>query len=224
MRNLFVVVFAVAPLLSCQKQSKNVEKQKANKLQGLSAFSPAFMDSLYLDTLDHYLSQTDFSDCDNVEAELKKVYVRDQRYRDSLHAHHPESAEAKRPFSKEMQKSDDINEKILEHIFRNPEQINTCQVNEQAVMGFWYATYHSFNVKLKLSTLGYIDKAFKDSALNPELYAFLMDNIYVMSGRKQLYGTYPGLGKRGFPFRTSISVDSVNLERELIGLKKVEYD
>jgi hypothetical protein len=223
---LFVVLLVF--FFSCNRQSDVGGVKAGTKRQ--EVLPPTFYigadDSavVFPDTLSSYIKQIDVSSCKSIESELRMVYVRDQWYRDSLQSIRNIDADARRYFTGQLVQSDQINADIVRHILDNVGWARTCHMDDQSNMGIWMTIFHSRNVEFKSNALKYIEQAFEDSILTPELYAFLMDNIYVNTGRKQLYGTYPGLGRLDFPYRTSISIDSVNLERELIGLEKIGYD
>ena len=160
-RSLSVTIL-VALFFTCRKQSEETGGREANLNQPpvRSAFYPTgVLDSLHLDTLDHYLNQIDHLDCERVESELEQVYVRDQQYRDSLHIG-TVTKNARRYFGSRMIDNDQINTKIVWRILENVGWTDTCRMSNQANMGIWYTLFHSHDKEVKRKALKCVERAF----------------------------------------------------------------
>lgn len=177
------------------------------------------------DTLTYYIDQIDVKECVSIDVELRKVYKNDQQYRDSIHSPLNDNPEKARYFRQMMKKNDRVNEMIVRHILGAVGWTDSCSLNDEAHLGIWHTILHSNNVDFKAENLKYVETAFKDSILSATEYAYIIDDIYVKSGKKQKYGTFSRIGKkltREVNKRVSSGIDSINLERKLIGLERIE--
>ncbi|WP_020529350.1 hypothetical protein [Flexithrix dorotheae] len=176
------------------------------------------------DTLMIRLLSTDFTDCNKLNSELEQVYQRDQYYRGKLHSGLKLTAQQKDFYRKKMSKNDPYNEKIISYILQEVGWNNSCNLSKKSHEAIWLVIDHSSNLKFKAFSLPFIHSAFKDQLISPEIYAFLIDEIYVRIGRKQQYGMHPVNypdGRKIYPERISLSIEEINHNRSSIGLSKL---
>lgn len=224
----YITILILFVSFSCQKKPNAKESKQIFNVQYNKTFFGDFIYKnkidYYSDTMRIYLEHFNFSNCNELESLLKNIYKRDQQYRDSLQINNDLDSLLIKRYGKQVVLSDHINKEMLKYIFRIIGWPDTRGMDSTAHYALWYVIFHSHDIEFINSTKTHIKKAFDDSIISPQYYASLIDKINVRSGNKQIYGTYPSYdikGKKIIIPQISIGIDSINIERELIGLDRI---
>ncbi len=228
MRKIAIIILFLS--FNCGKRYKEVKDSQ--QILNIHNSQPFFGDFIYenkidfySDTMGIYLKHFNFSDSNEIESLLKNIYKRDQQYRDSVQINNDLDSLMIKRYGKQITLGDQFNKEIVKHIINKVGWPDTRGMNSIAHDAFWYTIFHSYDIEFITNIKVHLGKAFKDSIISPQYYASLIDKIYVRSGQKQIYGTYPSFDKKGNKIiipQISVSVDSINMQRELIGLKRIE--
>jgi hypothetical protein len=223
-------ILTIILLISCCKKNKSKDETRLPPANLRKSYNQSFFlqkrTNFNYDSLITCLNQENLSSHSCLESLLKNVYLRDQKFRDSLQANISKRDKNKIIFfRKKITLNDEINKEIVKYIIVNKGYPDTRKMDSKAHDAIWYTLYHSTDNEFLTKNLGYLKAALNDSIISAQYYASLIDKIYVRCGKKQIYGTYPSFdqsGKKIIRPELSQSIDSINYQRELIGLDKIK--
>ncbi|WP_339794536.1 hypothetical protein [uncultured Imperialibacter sp.] len=223
-------IVIIISLISCRKENNRKDQMEIPPTNLKKSYNQLFFpqkeSKFNYDSLMTSLNKEDLSCHSCLESLLKKVYLRDQEFRDSLMAIDRKGDEWKSTsFWKKIMLNDEINKEIVKYILINKGYPDTRKMDSKAHDAIWYTLFHNSDREFLTKSLDYLKFAHNDSIISSQDYTLLVDQIYVRCGKKQIYGTYNSFRKSGngiiFP-KISQSIDSINYHRELIGLVKIK--
>jgi hypothetical protein len=166
----FLFLITIVILLSCIKKEKRItlNTKPYHQIQPDPVFGKFTNENeldYYCEDLEVYISSINYDDYKNIELVLQEIYLRDQLYRDSLHARENITEEKRLYYRKMFSLYDQINREIVKDIFKNAGWPDTRKMNEDAQNAIRYTIHHSRDNTFNETAKTYTEQAFKNSII-----------------------------------------------------------